>query len=242
MRLGEERRRICFHCANIYKSKETDWLCCPECGYRVSSRRYHLIVDRAREAVDYGYQYRLKYEEDFAAEGAITKHYALTPFNEFLTFVAVAAASGIVGNLSTDLVKRAVGKVREALRREEKGETGGKLTALLDDPEKMKQFMDYIDAYFTCFEEIEPHVRAAIYEEMIVDRISPTMTDRLMKAYPQLKVEQAQEISPFTQEEIFRMMIEARRDLSQRPGLKPSLFEGFWEGVEPESEQNRDTE
>ena len=77
---------------------------------------------------------------------------------------------------------------------------------------------------------------------MIVDRISPTMTDRLMKAYPQLKVEQAQEISPFTQEEIFRMMIEARRDLSQRPGLKPSLFEGFWEGVEPESEQNRDTE
>ena len=144
MRLGEERRRICFHCANIYESKETDWLCCPECGYRVSSRRYHLIVDRAREAVDYGYQYRLKYEEDFAAEGAITKHYALTPFNEFLTFVAVAAASGIVGNLSTDLGKRGGGEGGGGPPPRGEGGTRGKRTGPFGGEGEEKQVNEYI--------------------------------------------------------------------------------------------------
>ena len=55
MRLKEERRRICFRCAGIFESGEAEWFCCPESGHRVSSRRYHLIVDRAREVVDYGY-------------------------------------------------------------------------------------------------------------------------------------------------------------------------------------------
>lgn len=163
--------------------------------------------------------------------------YALVPFNELLTFVAVAGISGIIGNLSTDLVKGAISKIKIAISSTEGKKSDGKVKALIDDPEKMQQFMEYIDAYFNCFDELEPQVRQAIEEEIIVDRISPTMTERLLGHLSKEKIQQGMEISPFTDEEIFRMIIEARRDLKRRPKLNAALFEGFWEGVEPDREQ-----
>ena len=59
MRLTREKRRICFHCAHIFQAGEAEELICPACGFHMDFARYCMIVDQARDAVDYGYQYRL---------------------------------------------------------------------------------------------------------------------------------------------------------------------------------------
>lgn len=55
----------------------------------------------------------------------------------------------------------------------------------------MRKFIEYIDEYYTCFKKVDDEVKNAIFEKMVVDKISP-----------------------FSEEEIFQSMIEVRQKLN----------------------------
>lgn len=75
-------------------------------------------------------------------------------------------------------------------------------------------------------------MRNAVFEEMVVDKMSPTMERLLREANPNLDLENIRSISPFPEEEIFRCMLEVRRDIDRRHQLDKGDFAGFWEKID----------
>lgn len=96
----------------------------------------------------------------------------------------------------------------------------------------MDRFIQYIDEYYACFDSISEEVRNAVFEEMVVDKMSPTMERLLREAYPDMDVERIRNISPFPEEEIFKCMLEVRRDIDRRHQLRKEDFPGFWAKID----------
>ena len=61
--------KICFACANIHNEVNSPIIVCPYCGNRESIEEYEMVLSRAREAVHYGWDYRLRYEKDLKEKG-----------------------------------------------------------------------------------------------------------------------------------------------------------------------------
>ncbi len=98
--------KICFACANFYHELSSKRMVCPYCGHIDNAEEYELILNEAREAVHYGWNYRLKYENDLKEKGRIDTHYFLEEYEEIFNFIAVAIASGVVGGFAYDVVKK----------------------------------------------------------------------------------------------------------------------------------------
>ena len=98
----DDYRKICFHCASIYEMEDGEILTCPVCGRSIPTSEYERVMQGIRQAVFGGWTCRGEYEgaED---DG---KHYYTEPCGEMLNFVAVAVASGLIGNMSYDIVKK----------------------------------------------------------------------------------------------------------------------------------------
>lgn len=224
--------KICFACANIYAGNNTEVLECPYCGYRESVEKYELILNEAREAVHYGWNYRLQYEKDLKERGRIDTHYYLEQYEEIFNFIALAAASNIVGGFAYDIVKKVVTKVYEFVKQNGSEKEKSKIFSLIDSEEDMKKFLQYIDEYYRCFENIDEEVRAAIFEEMIVDKMSTTLENIIITQNDDMDIDRIKEISPFSEEEIFKSMIEVRRKIAIRKPHKNTEFENFWEKID----------
>ena len=54
----------------------------------------------------------------------------------------------------------------------------------------------------------------------------------LREAHPDMDVERIRSISPFPEEEIFKCMLEVRRDIDRRHQLRKEDFPGFWEKID----------
>lgn len=229
--------KICFACATIYEGNGGQFLVCPNCGHRVSRAQYESILQDARDAMHFGWTYRLQYEHDLAEEGAISTHYYLEECEEIFNFIALAAVSGIVGGFAYDVIKKVISSIADFVKQRGSQEENRKIFALIHDEEKMDKFLQYIDEYYTCFDDIDEEVRNAIFEEMIVDRVSSTLEQILMAKDPDLEIDEIKEISPFSQEELFRGMIEVRRgevqrDIERRKKLKGTAFQDFWNNMD----------
>lgn len=220
--------KICFACAAIYEGENRPFLVCPNCGHQVSLEQYESILQDARDALYFGWTYRLQYEHDLAETGKITTHYYLEQFEEIFNFIALAAASGIAGGVAYDVVKQVIRHIADFVKQRGSQKQQRKIFALIDDEEKMKKFLQYIDEYYTCFENINEEVRNVIFEEMVVDQASPTLNQLIMASNPDLEIDQIKEISPFSQEELFKGMIEVRQDIARREQQKGAAFQDFW--------------
>ncbi len=66
--------------------------------------------------------------------------------------MAVAVASGLIGNMSYDIVKKVFGKIVSYLKRSKKSCEDETLVAFLESPEKIKKFSEYISAYYDEYE------------------------------------------------------------------------------------------
>lgn len=223
--------KICFACASIYEGSDSQFLVCPNCGHKVSIEQYESILQDARDAMYFGWTYRLQYEHDLEEKGTIGTHYYLAEYEEIFNFIALAAVSGIVGNFAYDVIKKVIGSIADFVKQRGSQEQKSKIFALTDDEEKMKKFLQYIDEYYTCFEDINEEVRDAIFEEMIVDKVSPTLEQIIMAKNPDLEIDEIKEINPFSQEELFKGMIEVRRDIDRRKKLKGTAFNNFWKNI-----------
>lgn len=224
--------KMCFACAEIYESNNEQTLVCPNCGNKIEVDKYELFMRDAREAVYFGWEYRLKYEKELEEKGRIDTHYYLEQCEEIFNFIALAVASGIVGGFAYDVVKKVIRKIADFVKHKGNKEEKSKIFDLIEKEENMKLFIQYIDEYYTCFENINEEVRNAIFEEMVVDKMSATLENIIIAKNPDIEINKIKEINPFSEEEMFRSMIEVRRDIDNRKKLKSKIFDEFWENIE----------
>ena len=224
--------KICFACANIHNEVDSPIIVCPYCGNRESIEEYEIVLNKAREAVHYGWNYRLRYEKDLKEKGRIDTYYFLEQSEEILNFIAVAIASGVIGGFAYDVVKKVITKILEFIKKNGNEEEKNKIFSLVDNDEDMRKFIEYIDEYYTCFEKVDDEVRNAIFEEMVVDKISPTLEKYISSQNPDIGISRIKEISPFSEEEIFKSMIEVRQKLTVEKQVEKEIFKNFWTDID----------
>lgn len=105
---------ICFNCASLYIPSNAGQYTCPYCKHSFDVDLYEEILEYAKTAVYYGYDYRKKYEEQTDKDDKVTTTYCLNEPLAIACFIGVAAISGIIGNASYDLVKKVVGKIKRS--------------------------------------------------------------------------------------------------------------------------------
>lgn len=220
---------LCCSCGAVFEGNGGSVLQCPYCGWQIDAGTYKALLGAAQGAVKYGWQYRRRYEADVAQYGRVERCYCLEECEEALQFAALAAASGIIGGLAYDAIKQVIQKIAAALGRDKRKSGETSIFYLIDHPEEMDRFIQYIDEYYTCFDSISEEARNAVFEEMVVDKMSPTMERLLQEANPDMDTEGIRRMSPFPEEEIFRCMLEVRREVDQRHKLRREDFAGFWE-------------
>lgn len=228
----DQELKICFACATIYEAQNTDVLLCPHCGHQISLSEYEKVLSDVRSAVHYGWNYRLAYEKQLQEEGQIRTHYYLVPYEEIINFVALAIASGIIGGFAYDVVKKVINKISEFSKNRGHKEDTEKLFALIENEENMKKFMLYIDEYYSCFETADATVRSAILEEMLVDQCSATLEHLIKENNPNVDMDWIKKISPFSEAELFKGMLEVMKKHPNKRGCNKQLFQSFWSHID----------
>ena len=120
-----------------------------------------------RQAVFRGWTYRIEYENEENG-----RRYYTEQCGEILNFVALAIVSGIIGNLSTDVVKKVFSKIVRHLRQSKKNKEDNVLTSFLESPEKIEKFAEYISAYYDEYDGTDTKTKNAIMEEAFVEHTS----------------------------------------------------------------------
>ena len=180
-----------------------------------------------RQAVFGGWTCRVEYEgaED---DG---KRYYTEPCGEILNFVAVAVASGLIGNMSYDIVKKVFVKIVSYLKRSKKSCEDETLVAFLESPEKIKKFSEYISAYYDEYEGADAKTKNAIMEEAFVDHVSHIIDGLIKMRHKDIDIEKVMEDSPHTREEIMKMVLEIRNKVNVKR-LEEEDFKDFWDDID----------
>ena len=118
--------------------------------------------------------------------------------------------------------------VKENGNEEEKS----KVFFLADNDEEMRKFIKYIGEYYTCFDKIDDEIRNAIFEEMMADRISSILEKYICLQNPDIDMSEIKDISPFSEEEIFKSMIEVRRKFTEKNQSEKEKFKKFWTDID----------
>ena len=220
-------RKICFHCASIYETEDGEILTCTVCGKRILLSEYEKVMQGISQAVFGGWTCRAEYEgaED---DG---KRYYTEPCGEILNFVAVAVASGLIGNMSYDIVKKVFGKIVSYLKRSKKNCEDETLAAFLESPEKIKKFSEYISAYYDEYEGADAKTKNAIMEEVFVDHVSHIIDGLVKMRHKDIDIEKVMEDSPHTREEIMKMVLEIRNKVNVKR-LEEEDFKDFWDDID----------
>jgi hypothetical protein len=133
-------RKICFHCASVYEAEDKELLVCPICGKSIQTSEYERIMQSIRQAVFGGWTCRIQYENE-KHEG---KHYYTEQYGEILNFVAIAVASGVIGNVSYDIVKKVLNKLKLYVDRGKRNREDAMVSDFLDSSEKKKIFQNIL--------------------------------------------------------------------------------------------------
>ena len=220
-------RKICFHCASIYETEDGEILTCPVCDKSILSSEYEKVMQGIRQAVFGGWTCRERYggaEDD-------GRRYYTEPCSEILNFVAVAVASGLIGNMSYDIVKKVFGKIVSYLKRSKKNCEDETLAAFLESPEKIKKFSEYISAYYDEYEGADAKTKNAIMEEVFVDHVSHIIDGLIKMRHKDIDIDKVMEDSPHTREEIMKMVLEIRDKVNAKR-LEEEDFKGFWDDID----------
>lgn len=205
---------LCLNCATIFKSVQSETYTCPNCGYEFD---LGTLLDRtklASNAVYFGYQYRTVYEEE--PEEGPRKHYSLLLLHEIVEWIVLAAISGLVGGASTELAKRAIAKIRKQVAEEPELRDLDEAKLMLDE-EEFKKLTLYTVDFLTGMENVPREVKAAIIEEMLMERAVEIVTRR----------DEAEELS-----ESQSPVIDAAEELKEEDLVSQADFEDMWKDIE----------
>ena len=165
--------KLCCSCGAFFEAADGPELQCPHCGWRISFKEYKALLSAAQGAVKFGWQYRRCYEADIAEYGRIERYYCLPECEEALQFAALAAASGIIGGLAYEAIKQVIRKIAAAVKRSGEKSEETSIFYLIDHPEEMDRFIQYIDEYYACFDRISEEVRNAVLRKWWWTRCLP---------------------------------------------------------------------
>lgn len=211
---------ICFNCASLYSLSITDQYTCPYCKHSFDADFYKEILDYAKTAVYYGYDYRKKYEEQIQAEGKITTRYYLSDPFAIACFIGVAALSGIIGNASYDLVKKAIGKIKRSSEKIPHDIGQGKVEIFNETN---------INIFLQCIQEFHDDNLAATDEikyEVAKERLISNLTKKML---PLLRTK-----SNPSQEEIHDAVSKAFNEYQNLQKPPSEGFDSFWKDVDNE--------
>ena len=219
-------RNICFYCASIYEAEDKEVLVCPICGKSISVAEYERIMQGMRQAVFGGWTCRIQYENE-KNEG---KRYYTEQCGEILNFVAIAVASGVIGNVSYDIVKKVLNKLKLYVDGEKRNREDERVSDFLDSSDKIKKFSEYISAYYDEYERADEKTKNAIMEEVFVDQVSNIIDGLIKMKHKEIDIEKVTEDSPHTKEEIMKMVLEIRNRVNVKR-LEEKDFKDFWKDI-----------
>ena len=219
-------RKICFHCASIYEMEDGEILTCPVCGRSIQLSMYERIMQSIRQAVFGGWTCRIEYE-DAKDDG---KLYYTEQCSEIFNFIAVAAVSGVIGNVSAAILKKVYCKISSYLKQSKRNREDETLIGFLESPEKIKKFSEYISAYYDEYEGADAKMRNAIMEEVFVEHVSHIMDGLIKMKHKDIDIDKVMEDSPHTREEIMKMVLEIRNKVNIER-LEEKDFKCFWDDI-----------
>ncbi len=224
---------LCIYCATLFEPLSRDLVVCPNCHSTIPFEQYDRLIRYANAAVRFGYVYRRVYENQYQQDEQdshvhIHIRYSL-PIDEILAFAALAVLSGIIGNLSYDIVKAVLKKIQEHFSDQATG--SGDLKRLINNSSEFNVFITYLTEYRDGLPHLNPMVKQAIFDELSVDvrmatesKIRKTIKETTTDETPRAEfVEQVQKLQrTFPQEEQKEM------EAGTIPPDKND-FEGFWQ-------------
>lgn len=219
-------RKICFHCASIYEMEDGEILICPVCGKSIQFSEYERQMQSIRQAVFGGWTSRVMYEN--AEDDG--KRYYTEQCGEILNFIAVAAVSGVIGNVSTAILKKVYFKIGSYLKQSKKNCEDETLIGFLESPEKIKKFSEYISAYYDEYDGADAKTKNAIMEEVFVSHVSHIIDGLIQIKYKDIDIDKVMAESPHTREEIMKMVLEIRNKVNAER-LEEKDFKGFWDNI-----------
>ncbi len=173
---------FCLNCGHL---NDKTVRVCEVCGSRFDQRTYKRLMDYGRQAVRYGYDYRREYESQIKSNNEISINYNLPEPDALYQWLALAALSGIVGNVAYDMVKYLAKRLYHKIVGSKENKKYGEVIKFLSDDKQLELFTNYIKDYYNNFSDIHPEVKKAIEEEIFIDNSHNTAeeTRELMLAF-----------------------------------------------------------
>lgn len=170
---------LCLKCGSINDDSVSE---CTDCNKSINYD-YNEIFEYAQKAVYYGYVYRKRYEEDLKINTNLDWRYSLIAPSNLYDFLAIAALSGIVGNIAYDLTKYVAKKILDYLKtKTELSEQDNEVKLLIENNEELNIFIGCVINYYDGLNGLNPLVKAAIAEEEIADFASHSKVSELEEA------------------------------------------------------------
>lgn len=136
--------QICLDCFSLNTQRTDSVIICKKCLHKQTTRAYSSSQRKAKDAVRYGYLYRVKYENDKKRK-IDGRHYSLIDLHKIFDFFATAVISGIAGNWAYDKIKnifKKLGKNPVIIEIEDQ-----KLQSFLKSEKQQEKFIKYIQEY-----------------------------------------------------------------------------------------------
>ncbi len=159
---------LCLSCAHI-NDKEIEEVC-ENCNTLPDSEFYNKFIKYSKYAVEYGYDYRLAYEDQVKKYGEVRGKYSLVAPIDYYDFLAAAALSGVTGSLAYDLVKYVANQVYKRITAKNESEHDSQekhLLKIISDPTALNLFTAYITGYYRGT-KLNKEVEKAVTEEEII--------------------------------------------------------------------------
>ncbi len=220
--------RICFLCATIYKSSN-DIMTCPSCGEKISKTEYEKVLRKVSRSVRYGWLYRKVYEKCLQENGELNTRLCLKEAPEIINFIALAAISGIIGNISTDIVKKIISKIKVQINQRKSRHSEQDSLNIIYNEEEMEKFIKYIREFYECFDMLEEPIKKAIYEEIIVDKISTSLEKYVRLFTLDSSIEN---LNQEMKEQLCKSVININDYIESEMKFKPNDVIDFWKNID----------
>lgn len=223
---------LCLGCAHVFTECEKGrFIICPKCGFKLGRGRFNKIINYCYEAVRYGYDYRLVYEdleEENNEESSVA--FCLAPPDQALVFVAAAVASGIIGNAAYDAVKLAIKKIRESFLNSGNNQNVNESLRVIEDEGEFDKFAKYIQDFHEGFKVVDEKVVRAIIEEIIADKMC-SRVERIIR----------NGTDPTEPEALNRDLRKSMLTIKKREILQQSDFRNTWISIDGEKQRESST-
>jgi len=159
---------ICINCFSLKPNLVENFIICPACNHEENIQEYETLLQNSADALRYGYQYRIQYEEDLNKDPRLLIRHHLLELNQCFEFITLAAISGIVGNFTYDAIKSLInGILNDSVVIELNDKEFKKKLA---DEGEQEKFIKYIQEYRDNKLNTDEKVIKAIEEEILVHK------------------------------------------------------------------------